>query len=270
MASILKNKIEGDKIKPKKRKKGDNEIKFYGYCRTSKETSDIENQEFKIKQYCELNDIKLDELIKDDSVSGYKTDAIDRGFYDLVTRKCYQGDTVVIYCATRIARKNADVHALCDLCQQLKVILISVNFGFKIDGSILSIMFVSNLALMSQLEREFISMRTKAKLEKLNSDIKGGIETKKKPRIEEEEGNTYDMIGICGTVRVITDEKGEKKQVLRKGTKYNKDQAWKDRHNKIVEMLKAGIKKKDIAKEFKWPASTLSVYLRNNGSEAIE
>lgn len=241
--------------------------KIYGYLRTSKDTSDLENQENSIVNYCNINEIRITDFIEDSGVSGYKTAWKDRKLFKLINETCERNDYIIIFDITRIARKMADIHECVALCQTKQINFIDVchNLVFEHNPKnhtqrLLNTILISVFAMASEIERCMISERTLASLKNKQEKINKGEAVFKK--ITKPDEKTYELLGLCGQVRVIEDENGEKKQVPRKGTSYkSKFDVYKE---KIILLLNAGIRQKDIAEHFQLNVSSLNRYIAKN------
>jgi DNA invertase Pin-like site-specific DNA recombinase len=241
--------------------------KVYAYLRSSKDTTDLDNQKSKIEDYCKKNDLSINEIIEDPDVSGYKIAWEQRKIHKLITESTNKDDTVVIFDITRLARKMRDIHEISTICYKRKVNLIDVVQGIEfkyneksIQKQITNTVMLSVLAMASEIERLMISERTKASLDSKKRNIENGNIVMKKT--ENNAPSPYQLIGVCGAVRVIEDDKGDKKQVLRKGTKYkSKFDQFKDQ---IIEGLKNGLKQKEIADSLELNPSSLSKYIKNH------
>ncbi len=229
-------------------------IKYYGYARTSKDSSDIQTQVDEIKRYCSEKKIELTKMIEDEDMSGMKTTRNERGLETLID-DANREDEIIVFDITRVGRKMLDVFIMIEKANKLGVIVVGIKNNVRFDGSLNSNMMLSCFGMGAQIEVHMIKERTKAKLNKLRNEIKEGKNVVKK-------NENYKMIGICGQVRTIEDEDGKKTQVLRKGTKYKSNI---DKYKEtIIQKLKDKVKMKDIAKELDIKYNTLAVYITRN------
>ena len=137
----------------------------YAYLRVSTDGQDIENQKLGILEYCnrkELTPIK----ILEDGVSGqlsWKKREVGKIFCNLK-----KDDTIIVSEVSRLARSTLQVLEILEEAANKKVNIHVVKNGLVMDGSIQSTIMATVLGLAAQIEREFISMRTKEALQKEN------------------------------------------------------------------------------------------------------
>jgi len=142
--------------------------KGYGICRVSSvsqsDNTSLKNQKNKIKQYCELNDIKVVEIIEEiytgttsnrDSLNHIK-ELVDKG-------EC---DTIVVYKLDRLMRSFSEGVIFLKYLLDNEVKIMSVSE--QIDTSSISGRFLINILLsMSEMEKDTIVQRlNNGKIEK--------------------------------------------------------------------------------------------------------
>jgi DNA invertase Pin-like site-specific DNA recombinase len=133
-------------------------MKTFGYLRVSTDKQDEENQRGEILRY-----MPVDEFIAIECSSRKSQQA--RGITDLLARVSY-GDTIVVTELSRLARSTSELLLMVDgfikagvgLTVLKQSIKIPAN-GDKMDASTKTL--VTMFGLMAELERDFISMRTK-------------------------------------------------------------------------------------------------------------
>jgi len=137
--------------------------KVIGYVRVSTEDQvdkgySIEHQEEKIKLYCQLNDLELDEIIYDRGVSAKTT---NRPGMNRLMAKVRKGfiNGVVIFMLDRMFRVTKDALIIKEEFDKHKVILHSVVE--KIDtSSPMGIFVFQTINNINELERNTVSFRT--------------------------------------------------------------------------------------------------------------
>lgn len=130
----------------------------YGYLRVSTDKQDEENQRQEIVRH-----LAVDEFIAVECSSRKSQD--ERGITDLLSRLVH-GDTLVVTELSRLARSTSELLIMVDGFIKAGVGLTALKQGIRIpanggkmDASTKTV--VTMFGLMAELERDFISMRTK-------------------------------------------------------------------------------------------------------------
>ena len=139
----------------------------FAYLRVSTNHQDIANQKFGILEYCNYQKIAPIEMIED-SVSG-KKHWTNRPIGDLLT-KADKNDIIVVAEISRLGRSALQVLEILELAVRKKICIHIVKSHMIMDGSIQSTITATVLGLAAQIEREFISVRTKEALAKKKSN----------------------------------------------------------------------------------------------------
>lgn len=136
--------------------------KIIGYLRVSTDKQDEENQKQEIERH-----MTVDEFIAIECSSRKSQD--ERGITNLLSRLAY-GDTLVVTELSRLARSTSELLLMVDHFIKARVGLVALKQGIRIppngekmDASTKTI--VTMFGLMAELERDFISMRTKMGLQ---------------------------------------------------------------------------------------------------------
>ena len=164
---------------------------IYAYLRYSTSQQDEIQQVQSLKDWTEPRGITIDEVVKDEGVSGgvsYK----DRNLFGLV-KKLKPGDTLVVSEVSRLGRSMSDISDL--LSKELKprkIRLICIKMGIDVDCSNLKAtdeFIFSALSFAAQIEKELIQSRTQSALDARKELIKqeGGFLSKS--------GNFCDHLG---------------------------------------------------------------------------
>lgn len=154
----------------------------YAYLRYSTSHQDELQQKFALDEYAAQHGLTIDELIKDEGVSGgvsYR----DRNLYGLV-KKLKPGDTLVVSEISRLGRSMHDISDL--LSNELKprkIRIVVIKMAIDIDcGNMQAAdeFLFSALAFSAQLEKELIQSRTQSALDARKEWIKkdGGFVSK--------------------------------------------------------------------------------------------
>ena len=139
----------------------------FAYLRVSTDQQDIKNQKFGILEYCNNRNINPIKFVED-TVSGkitWKERAIGK-----ILEKAIKGDLIVVSEISRLGRSTLQVLEILEAAAKKEISVHIVKNHMVIDGSIQSTITATVLGLAAQIEREFISSRTKEALAKRKED----------------------------------------------------------------------------------------------------
>lgn len=132
----------------------------YGYLRGSNGTIDLNNQRKKIIDFGGHGDLK-DNFISD--VVSSRSPLQERGISGLI-EECERGDKIIVAELSRLARNTEETLAIVRLCREkgieLKILDPEVDFTNELSAEIV----ITVLGLVGQMERHFISQRTRQSL----------------------------------------------------------------------------------------------------------
>ncbi len=131
------------------------------YLRVSTDAQDTENQKHGILEYCQHHGISP-EAVHEDTVSG-KIDWRTRKIGELL-RTASKGDVILVSEVSRLARSTLQVLEILRLAAERQVSIVIVKNGLRFDNSMQSKITATILGLAAEIERDFISMRTKESL----------------------------------------------------------------------------------------------------------
>lgn len=161
----------------------------FAYLRVSTDQQDLQNQKFGILDYCNKNQIGDIKFIED-KTSG-KISWQDRTIGKIVnTAKA--GDIILASEVSRLGRSALQVLEILELAAKKEIAVHITKNSMIIDGSMQSTITATILGLAAQIEREFISTRTKEALAKRKADgvklgrPKGKAQTLKLDAFEDE------------------------------------------------------------------------------------
>ena len=140
--------------------------KNYGYCRVSTKTQDTDKQKFLLLDYANTKKFQFEEIIE--VVSSSRKSTKEREINTLLS-KAQEGDHIYVAKLDRLGRSTREVLEIIDEIKNRKVILhiIKENITLNpINPNPTTTAFLSLLSVFSQLERDFISDRTKTGLAK--------------------------------------------------------------------------------------------------------
>jgi site-specific DNA recombinase len=155
--------------------------KAIGYVRVSTEEQSregisLEMQAAKIRQYAELNDMELVDIVEDAGISGKSIKARPGIQTSLSMVKARQVDAVIVYKLDRLARNTIECLEMAKVMDRAEVALHSISE--KLDTqSAMGRFFFTLTASLAEMERGIISERTAAALaqKKVNGEKTGGL-----------------------------------------------------------------------------------------------
>ena len=145
--------------------------KIIGYCRVSIEKKQTtENQKLLILDYCHNQKLSVDEIVEV-SVSSRK----DKKFrlIDETIDKLGDGDTLLVYALDRIGRSTIETLSIIEEIKNkgIKLVLIKDNIIIdKNNSNPMNEMMLTMLSGFAQLERSYISERTKLGLARVRAN----------------------------------------------------------------------------------------------------
>ena len=138
--------------------------KTFAYLRISTGKQDLDVQRLEIETYATKNNLKIDEWLSLEVSS--KKSFHDRKIDELLSslKRC---DTLVISELSRLARSIFQVHQILDILISKKINLIIIKQGIATNGQddLQMKIMLNTLGICAELERTFISQRTKAGLD---------------------------------------------------------------------------------------------------------
>jgi len=152
--------------------------KIYGYTRVSTDKQTTDNQKHLILDYAFKNNIKINKIVE--TTISSKKDRSERGI-DKVLNELENKDTLLVYALDRLGRSTLDTLQIIEDIKEKGIKLILIKDGIVIDpynNNPMNEMMLTMLSGFAQLERSFISERTKAGLAALKA--KGVILGRKK------------------------------------------------------------------------------------------
>ncbi len=132
-----------------------------GYLRISTEKQNLENQKNEIDRYAQEHSMTID-LWVTEVVSGKKSENTRK--LGALLRKMKKGDTLIITEISRLSRTLTDIMEIMGRCLKKGIKLYTTKEGYTFDDTINSKVLCFAFALVAELERNLISMRTKEAL----------------------------------------------------------------------------------------------------------
>ena len=133
----------------------------YAYLRVSTDTQDVENQKLGVLEYCARQGMGSPRLMED-TVSGQKSWK-ERKIGRLI-EQAQPGDILVAAEVSRLARSTLQVLELLQRAAEKELSVHIAKNQLVMDGSMPATITATILGLAAQIEREFISVRTKEAL----------------------------------------------------------------------------------------------------------
>ena len=141
----------------------------YAYLRVSTDKQDAENQKLGIIEYAAARNIQIDEFVED-VVSGTK-DWQKRALGSII--ESAKAEDVLIFAeVSRIARSTLQCLQVLQVAADKKMTVHVAKQQMVFDNSLNSKIIATTLSLASEIERTFISMRTKEALKKAKANGK--------------------------------------------------------------------------------------------------
>lgn len=133
----------------------------FAYLRVSTNSQDAENQKLGVLDYCNTRKLVPLKIITDEISTQVRWP--DRQIGQILNQAT-AGDTIIVSEISRLARSTLQVLEILELAVKKRISVHIVKNGLVMDGSIQSTITATILGLAAQIEREFISMRTKEAL----------------------------------------------------------------------------------------------------------
>ena len=139
----------------------------FAYLRVSTDHQDAKNQKLGVLDYCNSRGISALTFVED-TVSG-KSSWPERAIGNIL-EKAEKGDVIVASEISRLGRSTLQVLEIMEMAAQKGVAVHIAKNNMVLDGSMQSTITATILGLAAQIEREFISARTKEALAKRKSE----------------------------------------------------------------------------------------------------
>jgi len=143
-------------------KKTANRKQVIGYLRVSTQEQDLEKFKTDILKFSNDKDFGKVSFVEE-KVSGFKTSWKDRQIKPLID-SLNEGDVLITPELSRLGRSTLEVLEILKTLKDKAVNVYSVKEGLEMNGTIQSKIMSTMLSLIAELERDFISQRTKEAL----------------------------------------------------------------------------------------------------------
>ena len=133
----------------------------YAYLRVSTDAQDVQNQKHGVLEYANQHGLSSMQFIED-SASGKKR--WQERALGLLLANAGEGDTIVVSEVSRLARSTLQVLEILQHCTEQQINLHIAKNSMIFDNSMQSRITATVLGMAAEIEREFISSRTKEAL----------------------------------------------------------------------------------------------------------
>lgn len=136
---------------------------IYGYIRVSTEKQTLENQRFEICKYCQENGMVIDKWIEE-TISGTKSP--DKRRLGHLLDRLGENDLIIATEISRFGRSLFMVMEILNLCLEKGCKVRTLRDNYYLGDDIQSKVLAFAFGLSAEIERTFISQRTKEALER--------------------------------------------------------------------------------------------------------
>lgn len=147
----------------------------YGYLRVSTVDQDNDKFQSEILKYSNNHDLGKVHFVEE-KISGTK-DWTKRELGGLINTTCKEGDIILVSELSRISRSVTQIYDIITTCQEKNIELhfLKQNLVIKKENDMTTRVMIYTFSMISEMEREFISLRTKESLqEKKRNGVKLG------------------------------------------------------------------------------------------------
>jgi DNA invertase Pin-like site-specific DNA recombinase len=142
---------------------------IYGYIRVSTDKQTTENQRFEITNFCNKNEIVIDEWIEE-TISGMK--ALDKRKLGKLIDKVKKDDMIITAELSRLGRNLLQIMSILHHCMNLEAKIWTIKDNYRLGTDIQSKVLAFAFGLSAEIERNLISQRTKEALARLKAEGK--------------------------------------------------------------------------------------------------
>ena len=166
---------------------------IYGYMRKSNEegsNSSFDTQKHKIKGYCQIHNLNIDEYFEDICSGGLLLEQRQSGM--LMSTKLKKGDTIICSALDRYSRSHYGLVNDVEKFRRQKIKLIFTDLGDVISSDSLGSVFYQILLIMSEWYRKSLSEKQKREINLIMSLRYKGTKYKDiKSKLERYTGRTW-------------------------------------------------------------------------------
>ena len=134
---------------------------IYGYIRVSSDKQTIENQRFEINNFCEYQNLSIDDWIEE-TISGTKN-YTKRQLGNLL-KKVNKDDIIICSELSRLGRNLFMIMEILNICMTKECRVWTIKDNYRLGDDIQSKVLAFAFGLSAEIERNLISQRTKEAL----------------------------------------------------------------------------------------------------------
>ncbi len=142
---------------------------IYGYIRVSSDKQTVENQRFEINNFCERQNLKIDEWIEE-TISGTK--AVEKRQLGKLLKKLQKDDILICSELSRLGRSLFMIMDVLSACMKKEIQLWTIKDNYRLGSDISSKVLAFAFGLSAEIERNLISQRTKEALARAKAEGK--------------------------------------------------------------------------------------------------
>lgn len=141
----------------------------YGYIRVSTDKQTVENQRFEINNFCERNNIQIDQWFEE-TISGTKEP--EKRALGKLLRKLKKDDILICSELSRLGRSLFMIMDVLSTCMKKEIQLWTIKDNYRLGSDISSKVLAFAFGLSAEIERNLISQRTKEALARAKAEGK--------------------------------------------------------------------------------------------------
>ena len=139
---------------------------IYGYVRVSTDKQSLQNQEFEINNFCQMQQIKIDKWIAE-MISGTKN--CEKRKLGILLKKLKKDDILICSEISRLGRNLLQVMTILNFCMQKEIQVWTIKDNYRLGADIQSKVLAFAFSLSAEIERNLISQRTKEALSRIKA-----------------------------------------------------------------------------------------------------
>lgn len=140
---------------------------IYGYIRVSSDKQTLENQKFEIKKFAQKNDIIVDKWVEE-TISTRKP--LHKRKLNSLLNVLTDQDILISSEISRLGRSLLEVMSILQNCLLKGCQIWTIKENYRLGADLQSKVMAFAFGLSAEIERQLISDRTRASLEKLKAD----------------------------------------------------------------------------------------------------
>ena len=141
----------------------------YGYIRVSSDKQTVENQRFEINNFCEKQDLMINDWIEE-TISGTKN--YSKRQLGLLLRKVSKDDIIICSELSRLGRNLFMIMEILNICMTKECRVWTIKDNYRLGEDIQSKVLAFAFGLSAEIERNLISQRTKEALARKKAEGK--------------------------------------------------------------------------------------------------